>query len=108
VSAIFFFKQKTAYEMPKLLEFRRVLFRSRDDLSAGSQVFTAPTSGAGLICPAWTRGLGFPGPTGQRVRAIPQPQKGMAVTIVERSEERRVGKEWRVRGWADDGSKKRA
>src|SRR5256714_3191107 len=55
----------------------------RDDLSAGSQVFTAPTSGAGLICPAWTRGLGFPGPTGQRVRAIPQPQKGMAVTIVE-------------------------
>src|ERR1035438_1690909 len=26
--AFFFFKQKTAYEMPKLLEFRRVLFRS--------------------------------------------------------------------------------
>src|SRR5205814_8023646 len=25
---IFFFKQKTAYEMPKCLEFRRVLFRS--------------------------------------------------------------------------------
>src|SRR5947199_4428276 len=24
----YFFKQKTAYEMPKLLEFRRVLFRS--------------------------------------------------------------------------------
>src|ERR1035441_2086489 len=24
----FFFKQKTAYEVPKLLEFRRVLFRS--------------------------------------------------------------------------------
>src|ERR1035441_7307620 len=28
VLCFFFFKQKTAYEMPKLLEFRRVLFRS--------------------------------------------------------------------------------
>src|SRR5205814_2857693 len=27
-SLIFFFKQKTAYEVPKWLEFRRVLFRS--------------------------------------------------------------------------------
>src|SRR5205814_6427486 len=27
----FFFKQKTAYEMPKRLEFRRVLFRSHRD-----------------------------------------------------------------------------
>src|SRR5437899_6074889 len=27
---LFFFKQKTAYEMPKSLEFRRVLFRSDD------------------------------------------------------------------------------
>src|ERR1035441_7165412 len=30
VPCIFFFKQKTAYEMPKRLEFRRVLFRSLD------------------------------------------------------------------------------
>jgi hypothetical protein len=30
----------------------------RDDLSAGPQVFMAPASGAGLICPAWTRGRG--------------------------------------------------
>ena len=30
----------------------------RDDLSAGPQVFTAPAGGAGLICPAWTRGRG--------------------------------------------------
>src|ERR1035441_6486383 len=29
----FFFKQKTAYEMPKLLEFRRVLFRSQDQFA---------------------------------------------------------------------------
>src|SRR5271169_5782543 len=32
----------------------------RDDLSAGPQVFMAPASGAGLICPAWTRGQGSP------------------------------------------------
>jgi hypothetical protein len=30
----------------------------RDDLPAGPQVFTAPAGGAGLICPAWTRGRG--------------------------------------------------
>jgi hypothetical protein len=30
----------------------------RDDLSAGPQVLMAPASGAGLICPAWTRGQG--------------------------------------------------
>jgi hypothetical protein len=30
----------------------------RDDLSAGAQVYMAPASGAGLICPAWTRGRG--------------------------------------------------
>jgi len=35
----------------------------RDDLSAGPQVFTAPTGGAGLICPACARGRGFTGPT---------------------------------------------
>jgi hypothetical protein len=28
----------------------------RNDLSAGSQVFVAPTGAAGLICPSWTRG----------------------------------------------------
>ena len=36
--------------------FRAVL---RIDLPAGAQVFLAPTSGAGLICPAWARGQGF-------------------------------------------------
>src|ERR1035438_8004676 len=30
----------------------------RNDLSAGPQVFLAPTGGAGLICPSWTRGRG--------------------------------------------------
>src|SRR6202022_3550175 len=32
--ALFFFKQKTAYEITVWLEFRRVLFRSRPDLKA--------------------------------------------------------------------------
>src|SRR6266487_6187064 len=34
---VFFFKQKTAYEMDGCLEFRRVLFRSRDLHLAGRQ-----------------------------------------------------------------------
>jgi hypothetical protein len=35
----------------------------RNDLSAGSQFFLAPTGIAGLICLAWIRGQGFTGPT---------------------------------------------
>jgi hypothetical protein len=42
----------------------------------------APTGAAGLICLAWQE-AGVPGPGGQRVRAIPQPEKGTAMTIVE-------------------------
>src|SRR5437016_2048484 len=42
----------------------------RDDLSAGSQVFVAPTGGAGLIRLAWEE-AGVHGSGGQRVRAIP-------------------------------------
>ena len=42
----------------------------------------APASGAGLICLAWTRGRVHRS-DGPAVRAIPQPEKGMAVTIVE-------------------------
>jgi hypothetical protein len=41
----------------------------------------APTGAAGLICLAWARGRGSQ-IGGQRVRAIPQPQKGTAMTIV--------------------------
>jgi len=53
-----------------------------NDLSAGPRPL-APVGAAGLICLAWARGQGFTGPGGQRVRAIPQPEKGMTVTIVE-------------------------
>ena len=47
-----------------------------------AQVHMAPASGAGLICLAWTRGRVHRS-DGPAVRAIPQPENGMAVTIVE-------------------------
>src|SRR5438105_1586399 len=43
----------------------------------------APASGAGLICPAWTRGQGSQVRRASGCGATPQPEKGMAVTIVE-------------------------
>jgi transposase len=42
----------------------------------------APTGGAGLICLAWEE-AGVRRSDGQRVRAIPQPEKGMTLTMVE-------------------------
>src|SRR5258707_3422072 len=54
----------------------------RNDLSAGPRFF-----GTHRRCRSDLPGLGkrpgFTGPGGQRVRAIPQPQKGMTLTIVE-------------------------
>jgi len=53
----------------------------RDVLSAGPQVL-----GTHRRCrpdlPVLCKRPGFTGPGGQRVRAIPQPEKGMTVTIV--------------------------
>src|SRR5260370_42418636 len=46
----------------------------RNDLSAGSQVFMAPTGGAGLICLAWEE-AGVRRSDGQRVRAIPSTRE---------------------------------
>src|SRR5437899_4820272 len=51
----FFFKQKTAYEMPKCLEFRRVLFRSgvaqhvAQDRCAGIAIVGAGEAGAAIL-----------------------------------------------------------
>jgi hypothetical protein len=42
----------------------------------------APTGAAGLICLAWEE-AGVHGSGGQRVRAIPQPEKRDGMTIVE-------------------------
>src|SRR5437763_14687396 len=72
---LFFFKQKTAYEIHRWLECRRVLFRS---------FIEARTT--------FESGSGFDEP-------------GFMVFVndkmVHRSEERRVGKEWRSGGSAD-------
>src|SRR3984893_4225403 len=43
----------------------------------------APARQAGPICPAWTRGRGSRVRRASGSGAIPQPEKGMAVTIVE-------------------------
>src|SRR5258708_27339346 len=54
----------------------------RNDVSAGRRF-----SGTHRRCRSDLPGLGkrpgFTGPDGQRVRAIPQPQKGMTLTMVE-------------------------
>jgi hypothetical protein len=42
----------------------------------------APTGAAGLICLAWEE-AGVRRSDSQRVRAIPQPEKGMMLTMVE-------------------------
>ena len=55
----------------------------RNDLSAGPQVFLAPTGGACLICPSWTRGRGS---QVRRPAGACHPfnlRKEMALTIVE-------------------------
>src|SRR5438046_5370962 len=78
---VFFFKQKTAYEIGQCLEFRRVLFRSR--LAKGGWAF-----------------LGAELP-----KNLPQHAK-QEFGIGGRSEERRVGKEGRCR-WARGREKKR-
>jgi hypothetical protein len=42
----------------------------------------APTGAAGLICLAWQE-AGVPRSDGQRVRVIPEPEKGVTLTIVD-------------------------
>src|SRR5205807_3443367 len=66
IDRAFFFKQKTAYEITRWLEFRRVLFRSWRPLS----------------------------PSVQACVATSLPHKAGTLS---RSEERRVGQEWRCR-----------
>src|SRR5262249_59520354 len=70
---LYIFKQKTAYEIGQRLEFRRVLFRSMLALTALPSAISASITAS------------------IRARRRPDPWY--------RSEERRVGKEWRSR-WA--------
>src|SRR5205814_3020898 len=84
-TAVFFFKQKTAYEMPKW-EFRRVLFRSLS--------WSAPPS-AIIVQQAFGTNGDLAPDTG-----APTIYAGFGLED-DRSEERRVGKECRSRWWPE-------
>src|SRR5438046_10577556 len=82
-----FLKWKTGYYIGQLLEFRRVLFRSNylEVLRAyGGSWIDGATLAVGLDRP-----------------------EAIAALEVIRSEERRVGKEWRYRGGADEWKRKK-
>src|SRR5262245_65721264 len=80
----FFFKQKTAYEMPKRLEFRRVLFRSSGLMTGWALTRASFASVDHTTKKAWNRQIGT-----------------VAQRVHWRSEERRVGKESSAR-WVED------
>src|SRR5262245_65024301 len=90
----FFFKQKTAYEMPKRLEFRRVLFRSNAAVLAAANGRPPVQGVVSLSGPAQWSGDGVQGAKRVTVPALFVAAEG-------RSEERRVGKECRSR-WSTD------
>src|SRR5262249_56283921 len=98
VVCFFFFKQKTAYEIGQCLEFRRVLFRSatvRAVAPAPRRRGPAATRPAARCSSCRTR---------PRRRSGSSCGSGFAATRRQpssaRSEERRVGKEWRGGGAA--------
>src|SRR5947207_12133621 len=98
---LFFFKQKTAYEITVRLEFRRVLFRSaarlvRDDVLAARDGDDAHRLG----CDSVHRRDGV---RRARAGAVGARRGGRGrwrapLARLPRSEERRVGKEWRSWG----------
>ena len=69
-----------AWPANRLTPARAVL---RIDLPAGAQVFSGTHQRCRPDLPGLGKRPGFHRSGGQRVRAIPQPQKGMALTIVE-------------------------
>src|SRR3989454_6995413 len=98
----FFFKQKTAYEITRCLEFRRVLFRSRRDgerrlLHAGAAEHAERAHVAAVAPAPDADAVGVD----VRLRRKPAGRRDLigrlVATEVERSEERRVGKECRSR-----------
>src|SRR5947199_7316860 len=105
-ATLLFVKQKTAYELPKWLEFRRVLFRS--------WVYSTPTHLEYAVEHIADRAqaYGFEGVVvdGTDVlavyrearRAIEKAREGEGPTLIERSEERRGGQQWRWRGLREE------
>src|SRR5690242_21947752 len=95
----FFFKQKTAYEIDMGLEFRRVLFRSLHQ-HAPARIVALPVdvvegvAAEGMAFRHARLPVGGPGRVERPVAAyclfVRQEEGGL------RSEERRVGKEWRA------------
>src|SRR5688500_19840705 len=76
-------------------EFRRVLFRSAGSRTgAGTSTSTPPTASTTAANPARSIATRWSA-------AMPSPQSASTV----RSEERRVGKECRARGWPDGEEK---
>src|SRR5256885_8527358 len=95
----FFFKQKTAYDITRCLEFRRVLFRSSVAFAIGRVVRSVMAFGANFA--SLTAG---PPPLLVLARRspsepVPVPDDALAGVpeVNRRSEERRVGKECRSR-----------
>src|SRR5205814_6252475 len=93
---LFIFKQKKAYNTPKRLEFRRVLFRSQEFKAWCDRYFYLPHRQE----PRGVGGLFFddlagPDPAADFafVRSVGEALLAVYPMIVARSEERRVGKE---------------
>src|SRR3712207_8811319 len=87
---MFFFKQKSAYEVLACLEFRRVLFRS-------SRFVVSPSPS----WPNWFRPHDTTAPVDVTAKPCSLASASWRTSASEvawvRSEERRVGKEWRSR-----------
>src|SRR5207244_5238194 len=90
----FFFKQKTAYEVIWLLEFRRVLFRSEPGAplrtSRRRMSRNSRDENAGGVCAGTMRTK-----KGADGRLYAAQSSWWLASIPLRSEERRVGKEYR-------------
>src|SRR5207237_5632556 len=97
---VFFFKQKTAYEVQVWLEFRRVLFRSVQGREGPAMSLASKKSGQSAVVTGAGSGLG-------RDIALALAAKGYIVfgtafaaaevQDLKRSEERRVGNECTAR-----------
>src|SRR5688500_20152685 len=84
----FFVKQKTAYELTRWLEFRRVLFRS----NGGRKPLVGAAHDHGSRLPRRPHPPRHP-----RAQLLRERRVARAGHEGRRSEERRVGKEWRSR-----------
>src|SRR5256885_12551602 len=100
IGFIFFFKEKTAYEITRVLEFRRVLFRSQRSVREGTGGQQTARSSAFLLglatdVGAWHVRLSLYTSHKSVVRLARSSADARGRGL--RSEERRVGKECRSR-----------